>query len=52
MMNRQAETNVDLRTANIPLFRNLPPDYLQALGGLLLQDLSRGRDVNDGGTVG
>src|SRR5215510_848003 len=34
-MNRQVETNVDLRTLNIRLFRNLPPDYLQALGGLL-----------------
>jgi CRP/FNR family cyclic AMP-dependent transcriptional regulator len=34
-MNRQAEAPIDLRDANIQLFRNLPPDYLQALGGLL-----------------
>jgi len=34
-MNRQAETNIDLRNVNIRLFRNLPPDYLQALSGLL-----------------
>ncbi len=34
-MNRQAETNIDLRNLNIRLFRNLPPDYLQALSGLL-----------------
>jgi len=34
-MNRQAETNIDLRNLNVRLFRNLPPDYLQALNGLL-----------------
>src|SRR5262245_24091958 len=34
-MNRQADTNIDLRNLNIRLFRNLPPDYLLALGGLL-----------------
>lgn len=34
-MNRQAEVNIDLRDVNIQLFHNLPPDYLQALGGLL-----------------
>src|SRR5262245_46367680 len=34
-MNRQADANIDLRNLNIRLFRNLPSDYLQALGGLL-----------------
>ncbi len=34
-MNRQADTNIDLRELDIQLFRNLPPDYLQALGDLL-----------------
>jgi CRP/FNR family transcriptional regulator, cyclic AMP receptor protein len=34
-MNRQAETNVDLRNANIRLFHNLPSEYLQAMSGLL-----------------
>src|SRR5262249_60927285 len=34
-MNRQAETNIDLRNLNVRLFRNLPPDYLQSMSGLL-----------------
>jgi CRP/FNR family cyclic AMP-dependent transcriptional regulator len=34
-MNHQTETKIDLRNLNIRLFRNLAPDYLQALSGLL-----------------
>jgi CRP/FNR family cyclic AMP-dependent transcriptional regulator len=36
-MSRQSETTIDLSKADIHLFRNLPPDYLQVLGGLLHQ---------------
>ncbi len=34
-MNHQTETKNDLRNLNIRLFRNLAPDYLQNLSGLL-----------------
>ena len=51
-MNRQAETNIDLRKSDIRLFRNLPPDYLQRSAVCSPQNLSRGSDVDDGGTGG
>jgi CRP/FNR family cyclic AMP-dependent transcriptional regulator len=34
-MNRGTSSNIDLSELDIQLFRNLPPDYLEALGGLL-----------------